>query len=197
MSIDSVSTPARPRAWTLTAPAFERLLDALGADRAHAAEEYERLRERVVGLIRWWGSPRPEELADETLDRVARKLEEGAEVRKGALGAYVRGVARMVFYESARRPAEEALPEEIDLGAPESDEEKERSLSCLDRCLEQLSAADRECVLRYYGHAEERKIDVRRALAGALGISPTALRIRTFRLRDRIERCVTRCLEAS
>ena len=197
MSTESFSPPTRPRAWTLTASAFERLLDALGGDRDRAAVEYERLHKRVEGLHRWWGSPRSTELADETLDRVARKLEEGAEIRHGALGAYVRGVARMVFYESSRAPQEQPLAEDVDLSAPEHDGDMERSRACLDRCLEQLPAADRDCVLRYYASGDQRKIDARRELAGTLGVSPTALRIRTFRLRERLERCVTRCTEAS
>lgn len=197
MTLEMVSSPRRARGWSLTATAFDRLLHALGSDRDRAAIEYERLHARVAGLLRWWGSPRAEELADQTLDRVARKLEEGVEIRPGSLGAYVRGVARMVFYESARRTEADPLPVEIDISAPQTDGEQERSLRCLDRCLEQLSAADRECVLKYYGEGEERKIDARRRLAAGLGISPTALRLRTFRLRDRLEQCVTGCVEAS
>lgn len=197
MSLDVFPTPARSRGWSLTANALDRLLLALGSDRERAAIEYERLHERVAGLLRWWGSARADELADETLDRVARKLEEGAEIPRGSLGAYVRGVARMVFYEAARRVEADPLPDEIDITAAPADEGKERSLACLDRCLATLPPADRDCVLRYYGGGEQRAIDSRRALAASLGISPTALRIRTFRLRDRLERCVTACVEAS
>jgi DNA-directed RNA polymerase specialized sigma24 family protein len=197
MSLEIVSSTARTRGWSLTATAFERLLDALGNDRERAALEYERLHARVAGLLRWWGSSRAEDLADETLDRVARKLEEGAEIRRGSLGAYVRGVARMVFYEATRRAEHDPLPEEVDIAAPQTDAEQERSLRCLDRCLERLSAADRDCVLRYYGEGDQKKIEARRSLAAGLGISPTALRLRTFRLRDRLEGCVRGCVEAS
>lgn len=197
MSLEIASTPARPRGWSLTATAFERLMVALSSDRERAAAEYARLHERVAGLLRWWGSPRAEELADVTLDRVARKLEEGVEIQRGSLGAYVRGVARMVFYESNRAVQADPLPEEVDITAPSADEQRERSLGCLDRCLEQLPAADRDCVLRYYSHGDQRAIDARRALAATLGISSTALRIRTFRLRDRLEACVSGCMEGS
>ena len=188
--------PSAPRQRDLTAQAFERLLGILDADRDRAGAAYEHLRERVAGLLHWWGSPWPLDLADETMDRVARKLQEGVEVPRERLPAYVRGVARMVFYEAARRPREDELPETLDLTAPVGHEEKEESLRCLDRCLQTLSPADRDCVLRYYSN-EESKTNVRRALAASLGVSATALRIRTSRLRGRLETCVSRCLESA
>src|SRR4051794_15409493 len=88
----------------VSAEAFQRLLGALDAERDRAASAYEQLRERTIGLLRWWGAPDAEDLADLTFDRVARKLDEGAVVPQSSLGAYVRGVARMIFYEARRRP---------------------------------------------------------------------------------------------
>jgi hypothetical protein len=38
--------------WNLTADTFERLLEALDPDRERAAAAYERLRFRVIGLLR-------------------------------------------------------------------------------------------------------------------------------------------------
>lgn len=179
--------------WTLTAAAFERLLKVLHPERDKAAVEYERLRDRITGLLGWWGSPRASELADETLDRVARKLDEGAEVRAGSLGAYVRGVARMVFYEASRQPQADPLPHDLDLSVPVTDDEQSPALVCFDRCLEKLSAADRKNLLRYYDDAGERTIQARRRLADELGISTNGLRVRMHRLRDRLEQCVAGC----
>ncbi len=179
--------------WTLTAAAFERLLTLLHPERDKAAVEYERLRDRITGLLGWWGSPRAAELADETLDRVARKLDEGAEVRTGSLGAYVRGVARMVFYESSRQQQTDPLPPDLDLSVPVTDEEQSPALVCFDQCLAKLSAADRKNLLRYYDDAGERTMDARRKLADELGISTNVLRVRMHRLRDRLEQCVAGC----
>ena len=179
--------------WTLTAAAFERLLKVLHPEREKAAVEYERLRDRITGLLGWWGSPRASELADETLDRVARKLDEGAEVRAGSLGAYVRGVARMVFYESSRQQQPDPLPHDLDLSAPVTDEEQGPALICFDRCLAKLSAVDRKNLLRYYDDTGGRTIEARRKLADELGISPNVLRVRMHRLRDRLEQCVAAC----
>lgn len=179
--------------WTLTAEAFDRLLKLLHPDRDQAAIEYERLRDRISGLFRWWGSSRALELADETIDRVARKLEEGADVRPGSVGAYVRGVARMVLYEASRRQQPAPLPDDLDLSAPISDHEQSATLVCFDRCMAKFSAADRKNLLRYYDDTGGKTIEARRRLADELGISTNVLRVRMHRLRERLEQCVTDC----
>ena len=52
-------------------------------------------------------------------------------------------------------------------------------------------------ILKYYVAEGRTRIDNRRRLAQALGISETALRNRAQRLRDRLERCITGCLGGS
>jgi DNA-directed RNA polymerase specialized sigma24 family protein len=193
-SFDSQAAGRRPT-WTLTRPALDRLLAALDRDPEAAAIAYEELRARVIGLLQWWRAAEPEELADRTLDRVARKLEEGAVIPEGSLGAYIRGVARMVYYEAARdvqrrQPAAADVPSHLTLVHTRTDE---TSHACLDRCLSMLTAAERSLVLRYY--SDGKTDDVRRRLAAELGISSTALRIRTHRLRERLERCMKGCLD--
>jgi DNA-directed RNA polymerase specialized sigma24 family protein len=182
-------TPDQP--WTLSSVAWEQLLTFLDANRDEAAAVYGELRVRLVGLFRWWGASDPDTLADQALDRAARRLQEGASVDRAAFGAYVRGIARMVFYESARQPQPVPLDREpVADGVTATDQ---ASLDCLDRCLETLAAADRQLVLRYYDGANQ--ITNRQQLARDMGISPTALRIRTHRLRARLEDCVAACLK--
>jgi DNA-directed RNA polymerase specialized sigma24 family protein len=191
-----MSASTFPRTGALTATAFERLLQTLDPDRERAAAAYERLRESISGLMFWWGARTPSELADETIDRVARKLEEGAKIREGSLGAYVRGVARLVFYEASRRPGHEVpLSDSRELAAPEPGDNAEPALVCLDGCLSSITLDERKLVLRYYDLEKSGKADARRRLASEVGISTSALRIRTFRLRERLERCVSACLE--
>ena len=174
----------------LTSDAFESLLAALDPDREQAAVAYEQLRHRVTGLLRWWRAARPEELADETLDRVARKLSEGVTIGEGSFGAYVRGVGRLVFYESTREPHPAPVTvEPVSIDPPET---VEAAAECLDRCLALLSEPDRTILLRYYDAG--KAADIRRVLAREAGVSPTALRVRTHRLRVQVERCVTACM---
>jgi hypothetical protein len=178
----------------ISAKAFDAFLRTLDSDRDRAGEAFEALRERVTGLLEWWGTSRAAELADETLDRVARKIEEGVRIPEGSLGAYVRGVARMVFYESARDRTDQLDDPEMLVESP-LDEEIEPALSCLDDCLSTLQHNDRKLVLRYYDTG--KRAEVRQRLATENGLSMTALRIRTCRLRQRLEECVTGCMKRS
>ena len=168
--------------------AFQRLLTALDADRDRAGVAYAHLRERTAGLLRWWGATDAEDLADLTLDRVARKLEEGASINNGSFGAYVRGVARMIFYEARRRPRFNPGDAPYLAPPPSSDPDL---LGCLESCLGTLDAGDRDLVLRYYG--DGKLADVRRQLGTELGVTMTALRIRAYRVRGQLERCVIAC----
>jgi DNA-directed RNA polymerase specialized sigma24 family protein len=179
-----------PSEWALTSGAFDRLLAILDEDRDAAAIAYGHLRQRVVGLHRWWGAGDPDGLADLTLDRAARKLQEGASVERGDFGAYVRGVARMVFYEAARQPQPVGLDREP---LEESRAAEQAPLDCLDECLASLDPAERKLVLRYYDGRDQ--ITERRHLAREMGMTPAALRLRTHRLRARLEGCVTACLK--
>jgi len=168
--------------------AFDRLLSALDSDRERAGAAYEHLRERTAGLLRWWGAADADELADLTLDRVARKLDEGASIVEGSFGAYVRGVARMIFYEARRRPHLH-LGDAPHLAPPPSSDPD--LLGCLESCLDALDPGDRSLVLRYYG--DGKLSEVRRQLGEELGVSMTALRVRAHRLRVQLERCVLAC----
>jgi hypothetical protein len=191
MPIDSAPRSGARTRWTLTPGAFDRLLAALHPDRDRAAVSYEQLRHRVIGLLRWWGALQPEDLADETFDRVARRLDEGATIGEGSLGAYIRGVARKVFYESTREPAT-ALPAR-EPAAPLRSDEVDAAAECLDGCLESLEATERTLLLRYYDG--EKAAAARKQLADELNLSATALRIRAHRLRVLLEGCVTACVE--
>lgn len=191
MSNDGVPLGGGRTRWALTPEAFERLLSALDPDRERAAAAYEQLRYRLVGLLRWWGAMQAEDLADDTLDRVAKKLVEGATIGSGSLGAYVRGVARMVYYESTREPLTPLTDQEP--AAAVNTGEPEQASNCLDRCLASLTAGERSLLLKYYDGG--KAADARRRLAEELGISMTALRIRAHRLRMTVERCVTACLK--
>jgi DNA-directed RNA polymerase specialized sigma24 family protein len=188
MSPETFPRQHKGREWKLTTSAFERLLSALDPDRERASLAYEALRERTIGLLEWWGAIGASELADETFDRVARKLEEGTFVPQGSLGPFVRGVARMVFYESTREPLSQLEDTEVPLS--EESVDVEPALACLDECLAAMSSDDRTLVLRYYDNDKK----LRPALANELGISMTALRIRTCRLRARLEACVVKCM---
>ena len=67
--------------WEPTEEGFAKFLACLDPDPARAGEKYEALREALVKFLDWRGAHFPEELVDETFNRVTRKLEEGETIR--------------------------------------------------------------------------------------------------------------------
>lgn len=183
----------------LTSGAFEKLLAVLAADREEAGGRYETVRSGLVRFFEWNGCGEAERLADETIDRVCRKLEDGQQI--DGCGAYFHAVARNVLREHFRNqrrhqrlwrviapPADGSAWEHPFLAAGE----RER-LECLDRSLQGLPEEERELLRRYY---EIEGATGRQDLARGLGISPVNLRVRVHRLRLALRVAVERCLQA-
>src|SRR5262249_60660160 len=71
--------------------------------------------------------------------------------------------------------------------------DRERRLSCLEKCIEGLEKESRELIFDYYRGEQREKIDHRRRLAAGLGIPVNALSIRACRIRAKLATCVTKC----
>jgi RNA polymerase sigma factor (sigma-70 family) len=187
--------------WQLTGEALERLLDRLDPDRDLAGQRYETLRQTLVKFFDWRGASSPDDCADETLDRLIRKLDEGAHIEE--LGRYAHGIARLVLLEQMRDPLPRAALLEDVPSAPslvvapaepvEDEDEESDKRDCFDACLDSLPADSRDLILRYYVDERRAKIDARVELAKTLGVTSAALRSRAQRIRDRLEKCVGRC----
>ena len=183
----------------LTTDTFTRLLNSLDEDRERAGDKYEELRRTLIRFFEWRGAPFPEEHADEALNRVARRLGEGVEIKN--IGSYCYEVARLVFLETTRGvdSKRESLKSvkfdpgrSVDLAAEIA--EKELRLSCLEECLRALPYESAELILEYYRYEERGQVEGRRTLAERLGLRRDALANRAQRVRDKLEQCVSRCL---
>ena len=172
---------------------FTRLLTRLDRDADRAGAAYERLRRALEKFFDWNGAWPPEEYADETLDRLARRIDDDVEILD--VRNYAHGIARLVLLESRRRPGTDSIDagRDLRLSTRSMPDEDEPLRDCLDRCLAELPPDSRQLVLEYYSAERRAKIDNRRRLAGLLGISESALRNRVQRVRDRLERCVRAC----
>lgn len=184
----------------LTPEAFEALLRQLAPDRERAGELYETIRHKLVRLFEWRGCAAPEDLADVTFNRVARRLAEGVGLRPNDPYGYFCGVAHLVYKEVLRKAAREhrALTSgDWPPPAAEEDEPSDARLECLRQCLAKLPPDQRDLVLRYHqGNSDQggNNIRNRQQLAREAGVQLNALRIRVHRVRRRLESCVQACL---
>lgn len=165
---------------------FSRLLAALDPDRDLAGERYLTLRRKLVAFFDWRGAPAPDENADRTLDIAAQRIAGGEQVRN--VSNYCVGIARLVLLESLRnrereRSAIEGLAASPDASAPDDDALR----NAFDRCLEALPADGRDLILDYYSGEGRARADTRARLAARLAIPVSALRIRAYRVRVRLE----------
>lgn len=180
----------------LTQEAFDTLLNHLGPDAEQAALQYEKVRQKVIKALEWRNCYQPEEIADETLNRVAKKLVEGAVVEQ--LASYCVGIARHVLQEWRRnREREAAALAHLPTTQPLDDNEDEDNVQaeCLHICLNDLPEESRSLLKEYYDWEKGSKIEKRRRMAEQMGISLNNLRIRALRARDTLERCIRNCMK--
>jgi DNA-directed RNA polymerase specialized sigma24 family protein len=192
-----MKSPSRGKEiWELTHESFVKLLSALDTDPERAGEHYEQLRQKLVSLFKWRGSTTPDELADETLNRLARKIDEGEVIRN--LFNYAGGMARPVWLEDLKRQerAQNAF-EEVGVASRDPAPAEVLRAECFESCLESLPEENRALILDYYRAEKGTKIELRKQLAAKLGMPLNALRIRAHRIRTQLEKCVAACLEKS
>ena len=185
--------------WALAQDAFDRLLDWLDADRNRAGTKYEEIRRRLIKVFIGRGCMAAEDLADETINRVAARIGNVARNYEGDPASYFYGVCQNVHFEYVRKkdvletrdfPGSNSVTLRTNLS-----DDCEPEYQCLERCLGHLSNKNRDLVLRYYQEEKQAKIDERKLQALELGIAVNALRIRAYRIRIQLERCVLDCLK--
>jgi DNA-directed RNA polymerase specialized sigma24 family protein len=175
--------------WILTQESFNALLAWLGSEREEAGRKYEAIRLRLIKIFACRGCYEPEDLADETINRVSKRLKEIESDYSGDPARYFYGVANKVHLEYLRRK-----PVPVPPVVPEPSEDIEKEYQCLERCMQKLSPDNRTLVLGYYQEEKRLKIDHRRMLAEQLGIALNALRIRACRIRASLQECVQTCV---
>jgi DNA-directed RNA polymerase specialized sigma24 family protein len=190
---------AKLKIWNLSEKAFSRLLARFNADPTLAGEEYEKLRARLIYFFQRQGCRIPAELSDETIDRIARKLEEGYTIAD--LSKFSFRVAWLVLQEHWGDPRrdwqqlDERLSSSESNGEHDHDKDHNRKLAehrleCMKKCLEAISPEEQElmvknCTLKKNGKEE---------LARAMGLTINALRLRVFRVRKKLCRCQEKCV---
>jgi RNA polymerase sigma factor (sigma-70 family) len=179
---------------------------ASGSDRDRLAES--KCAEITRKLVCFFASRRcanPEDLAMETVLRVASKCR-GVDVSSYAdRVGYFYGVARNVVHEAHRSGMRESKVYEgfahefpgITPPDPDAWKDAEQAQSCLERCLSTLPGHGKQLILRYYSSEGAAKVTEHKALAEELGKSVNALRIEAHRIRKTLQQCVFACVRAA
>jgi DNA-directed RNA polymerase specialized sigma24 family protein len=171
---------------------FERLLDWLDADRQKAGQKYESIRMRLIKIFYARGCHLAEEMADETIDRVTGKIESLFDTYQGDPAIYFYGVAQKIILEYSRKP------KTVELSAIAEREPENENIKaiheCLDKCLQNFSSEQRDFILRYYSGDKHAKLEERKRMETDLQISSENLRVRAFRVRKSLQKCVLTCI---
>jgi DNA-directed RNA polymerase specialized sigma24 family protein len=179
--------PELKKNWVPTREAFRRFLEWLDEGVDSRGQRYLEMRLRLSVFFDRRDCLYPDDLADETLNRAARRLEEeGAIPDSPARYCYI--VARFVFLESLRREKQDRKEAAEHPGPPASRavaeaeaDERHTLLEALERCLHGLSPSERDLILEYYRGEQRAKIEHRRELAARLGLTVNAVSIRACR----------------
>ena len=172
--------------WQLTDETLACLLDALGQGGAQPLQRYMRLQERLIFFFMRHRVNLPEELADQTLDRLARALLEGRPVASPE--AFALGVARMILREEqARSIREQRVFAEVERNRSSmqpTPDERETEMEAQQAEFEALPMEEQGMLAAYHDGQGAQRIDGRREMARGMGISMGALRKRVFDLQS-------------
>ena len=170
---------------------FDALLEWLDPDREKAGQRYEVIRAGLIRIFVSNGLSDAEYYADETIDRVIKRLPEFRETYVGDPAKYFHGVGRNLIREAWRRKevATEITPEPVPSEPVQTD-----TSECLSKCLDLLPRDKQEFILDYHLYKGHEKIEHHRQMAGELSISEGALRTRAHHLRVSLEKCVLQCI---
>src|SRR5262245_53439832 len=149
--------------WTLNQEAFDKLLLSLGDDRDSGGKKYLEIRNNLTRFFEWRGCPFPEDHADETINRIAKRVDEGEQIQNPA--GYAMGVARLLVLEIMKgRQREQVALNELTVGSSEIEDhadDGEDRIECLRHCLSGLSAENRQLITDYYEGEKGDKIQNR------------------------------------
>jgi RNA polymerase sigma factor (sigma-70 family) len=180
---------------TLNQQDFDKLLNWLDSDRELAGQKYESIRQRLIKIFDLRGCAVSEELADKTFDRVIQKLDDITDDFDGNPAPYFYAVGKNILLEYFKLPKTEELSPLIPLPPESESVEEAENYKCLKICLQTLKSNQRELIIEYYSEDKRAKIDSRKFLAQKLGATQELLRTQTFRIRNKLQKCIKSCMD--
>ncbi len=185
----------------ITQEMFDELLAWLDPNREEAGRKYEEIRRGLVKVFAWRKCSDAEGMADRVINRVAHKVHDLRPNYEGNPARYFHGVAKNMIKEYQKDMELEVSLTDFEMAdnqrLADSAPDLERADTCLRLCLRKLGSKERQQIITYYGHEKSEKVRRRRELAQRLGIEQNALRVRMYRLRAILEKCMKRCMAES
>lgn len=176
----------------ITEESFDALLSWLDPDRETAGRKYEQIRSGLIRIFVSKGFNNAEDLADECINRVMRRLPEIQNEYVGEPARYFYGVARNIILEQLKRK-ETASADVLVVVDPPGEDTTEQE--CLRKCLDILVPQKRDLILDYYLYTGHEKVEHHKQMAALLTITEGALRGRAHQIRGALEKCVRQCSE--
>lgn len=169
---------------------FAAMVEWLDANPERAVQRYEEIRRSLMRVFTNRGCIEVEDLADDTFNRVARKMPDLRASYVGEPEKYFHGIAKNVALEHFRKRGRV-----IELPLQQSSrEDLEPFLKCLEECLAKLPRDNARLILLYYAKQRKAKIDLHKRMSSKMGLKQTALRARVFRIREKLRECILHCL---
>jgi len=187
------------KAPNLTQQKFDDLLAWLSPDRDAAGEAYVSLCAGLTRFFRIRGCDDTPDLVDETINRVARRLETLDNRLNYKLIPFFYGFAKNVYFEYvdelSRSPLQ--LNPKFHSRGPQMTEhlDSDPRFSCLDDCVVGLGTDDSSLVIEYFENDRIERINARRDMAKRLQVSIGALHVRIYRLKVNLRQCIENCLK--
>ena len=177
---------------------FDEILAWLADDRETAGTMYVQLRHDLTKIFVWNRCFDPEGLTDEVIDRVAKKVHQLRQTYEGDPRLFFYGVARNLIKEYFKAVKARVSLDDADLQTNPSSQMEDATAAkreeCLQLCLRRLTDQERDLIVTYYSKEKRAKIEHRMEMARQLGTSTQNLRVRVYRLRAALERCIESCL---
>ncbi len=178
---------------------FNALLGLFSANREEAGEKYEQIRAGLIRFFQFKGCADPQGLADETINRVAAKLHAFDTSKNIQLVSYFYGFASNILMEYRRKAAKESALADRQISAPAISVEEnaiDPDITCLEQCMEELKADEKELVIEYYSRDRQERIELRHRICERLNCSAPTLYVRIFRIKGTLKDCIEACTKS-
>ena len=164
---------------------FDELFQRLEPKAPSTESRFNHCRHKLFKFFAWRRCEDPDSLADETIVRLLKNVNNGQEISTDHPYSYVYGIARNVFQEYLRvRKKSTTLSEITDTPRVFAITED----GCGSLCLKKLAPEKRELLAHYYLDFEDRDEMAQEQLG-----SINALRLRIHRIKLELRRCWEDC----